>query len=197
MGELGAFLKIERQDPLERDPNMPRTSQPSPGLFARAYQRLVDEGATEILSIHLSAKLSGTMESARQGAQGIEDVRIEHLDSNNVSLALGVGVMEAAKVARAGGTLDEAMTLAAERMLIRRSRRLTSSCPASWTIARATNTRWRCPPESSPNRAPATCSRPTRASARRARRRSRAPGRRHHGVPDRVPINTTSVALTG
>jgi DegV family protein with EDD domain len=76
---------------LERDPNMPRTSQPSPGLFARAYQRLVDEGATEILSIHLSAKLSGTMESARQGAQGIEDVRIEHLDSNNVSLALGAG----------------------------------------------------------------------------------------------------------
>ena len=99
---------------LERDPNMPRTSQPSPALFAHAYQKLVDEGATEILSLHISAKLSGTMESARQGAQGIEHVRIEHLDSANVSLALGIGVMEAAKLARAGSTLDEAMALAAD-----------------------------------------------------------------------------------
>ena len=99
---------------LDRDPNMPRTSQPSPALFARAYQRLVDEGATEILSIHLSAKLSGTLESARQGAEGIEHVRIDHLDSTSVSLALGVGVMEAAKAARAGAGLDEARTIAAD-----------------------------------------------------------------------------------
>lgn len=105
---------------LERDPNMPRTSQPSPALFARAYKKLVDEGATEILSIHISEKLSGTMESARQGAQalreepGHEDVRIEHLDSASVSLALGIGVMEAAKLARGGSGLDEARALAAD-----------------------------------------------------------------------------------
>lgn len=99
---------------LDRDPNMPRTSQPSPALFARAYQRLVDEGATEILSIHLSAKLSGTLESARQGAEGIEHVRIEYLDSTSVSLALGVGVMEAAKAARAGAGLDEARAIATD-----------------------------------------------------------------------------------
>ncbi|MGE3855441.1 MAG: DegV family protein [Dehalococcoidia bacterium] len=105
---------------LERDPNMPRTSQPSPALFARAYQRLVDEGATEILSIHLSAKLSGTLESARQGAQtlretpGVDHVRIEFVDSATVSLALGIGVLEAAKLARAGSGLDEARDLAAD-----------------------------------------------------------------------------------
>ena len=60
---------------LERDPHMPTTAQPAPALFARAYQRLIDEGATEILSIHLSEKLSGTFESARLGAEGIEYLR--------------------------------------------------------------------------------------------------------------------------
>ena len=99
---------------LERDPNLPRTSQPSPALFTRAYRRLIEEGATEILSIHLSSKLSGTVESARQAAQGIEGVRIEQLDSGNVSLALGIGVMEAAKAARAGASLDVARDLAAD-----------------------------------------------------------------------------------
>jgi len=97
---------------LERDPHLPRTSQPSPALFTRAYQRLIEEGATEILSIHLSGKLSGTLESARQAAQGIEGTRIELLDSGNVSLALGIGVMEAAKAARAGASLEAARDLA-------------------------------------------------------------------------------------
>lgn len=96
---------------LERDPNMPTTAQPSPALFTRAYQRLIEEGATEILSIHLSQKLSGTLESARQGAQGIEGARIEQVDSASVSLGLGIGVMEAAKAARAGAGLDEVRTL--------------------------------------------------------------------------------------
>ena len=99
---------------LERDPHMPTTAQPAPALFARAYQRLVDEGATEILSIHLSAKLSGTLESARLGAEGIEGARIERLDSGSVSLGLGMGVMEAAKAARAGKGLDEVRAFAAD-----------------------------------------------------------------------------------
>ena len=99
---------------LERDPTMPTTAQPSPALFTRAYQRLVEEGATEILSIHLSAKLSGTLESARQGAQGVEGARIDFLDSATVSLGLGIGVMEAAKAARAGASLDEAKALTAD-----------------------------------------------------------------------------------
>ena len=102
---------------LERDPNMPRTSQPSPALFTRAYQRLVEEGATEILSIHLAQKLSGTMESARQGAvtlreqYGVNGVHIEHVDSGTVSLGLGIGVMEAAKLAKAGSRLDDVLPI--------------------------------------------------------------------------------------
>ena len=100
---------------LERDPHMPTTAQPAPALFARAYQRLIDEGATEILSIHLAAQLSGTLESARQGAQGLEGARIEHLDSTTVSLGLGIGVMEAARSARAGVSLDLVRAQAEDR----------------------------------------------------------------------------------
>ncbi|MSQ31106.1 MAG: DegV family protein [Dehalococcoidia bacterium] len=96
---------------LERDPNMPTTAQPSPALFTRAYERLIEEGATEILSIHLSQKLSGTLESARQGAQGVEGARIEQVDSATLSLGLGIGVMEAAKAARAGAGLDHVRAL--------------------------------------------------------------------------------------
>ncbi len=100
---------------IERDPDMPTTAQPSPALFTRAYQRLIEEGATEILSIHLSGQLSGTMESARQGAQGVEGARIEHLDSATVSLGLGIGVMEAAQAARAGVPLELVRAQAEDR----------------------------------------------------------------------------------
>ena len=52
---------------LGRESVLPTTSQPAPGAFRAAYEQLAAEGATEILSIHVSAKLSGTIGSARQG----------------------------------------------------------------------------------------------------------------------------------
>ena len=45
------------------------TSQPSPGRFADAYQRLADGGATEILSVHIGSAVSGTVNSARLAAE--------------------------------------------------------------------------------------------------------------------------------
>lgn len=93
---------------LVRESTLPTTSQPSPISFRTAYERLKSEGATEILSIHISGKLSKTFESARQGAEGVEGVRIVHVDSGLATLALGMGVVRAAEVIEAGGTLDEA-----------------------------------------------------------------------------------------
>jgi len=49
---------------LQASKELPRTSQPSPAAFQEAYIRLINEGAYAILSIHLSAKLSGTYQSA-------------------------------------------------------------------------------------------------------------------------------------
>ncbi len=98
---------------LVRESKLPTTSQPSPGAFRATYERLRAEGATEILSIHISGKLSKTIESARQGAQGLEDVRIVHLDSQLTTLPLGMGVVRAAKAVEAGATIDEAHDVAA------------------------------------------------------------------------------------
>jgi len=91
---------------LVREKVLPTTSQPSPGRFRETYERLIAEGATEILSIHLSQKLSGTLESARQGAEGITGARIIHIDSRQISLALGLGVIEAARLAHLGVSAD-------------------------------------------------------------------------------------------
>ena len=86
---------------LVREPQLPTTSQPSVGAFQEVYEALKADGATEILSIHLSGKLSKTIESARQAAAEIEGVRIVHIDSHLASLALGMGVIHAAEDAAA------------------------------------------------------------------------------------------------
>jgi len=101
---------------LARETTLPTTSQPSPALFRAAYERLRDEGATEILSIHVSSKLSGTLQSALQGADGVSDVRFRHVDSGTVSLALGMAVLAAAAVIDEGGGLEAARAAAEDRL---------------------------------------------------------------------------------
>ena len=93
---------------------LPTTSQPSPAVFRETYQRLEQEGATEILSLHIAGVLSGTLASAQQGAEGL-DIRVEHVDSELASLALGLGVIKAAQVIEGGGSLDEAKAQAEDQ----------------------------------------------------------------------------------
>ena len=92
---------------LQRERQLPTTSQPSNGAFRETYERLIAEGATDILSIHVSEKLSGTLASARQGADGLDGARIVHVDSKLVSAALGLGVVAAAAAARGGDGIDD------------------------------------------------------------------------------------------
>lgn len=96
---------------LVREPKLPTTSQPSVGTFRAVYEALLADGATEILSIHLSSKLSKTIESARQAAEGFPEARIVLVDSRTASLALGLGVIAAAEAAHEGRTLDEVRAL--------------------------------------------------------------------------------------
>jgi DegV family protein with EDD domain len=103
---------------LAREPILPTTSQPTPAAFHAVYERLKREGATEILSLHLSSKLSGTFQSALQGAEGITGVRFRHVDSLTVSLGLGLGVLAAATAAEAGQPL-ETVRATAEGMFAR------------------------------------------------------------------------------
>ena len=86
---------------LKASPQLPRTSQPSVGVFEEAFRKL-REGGDEIVSVHLSSKVSGTYNSALMAAQSVDQDRIEVVDSLSTSMALGFMALEGAKLARAG-----------------------------------------------------------------------------------------------
>ncbi|HVF77744.1 MAG TPA: DegV family protein [Solirubrobacteraceae bacterium] len=90
--------------------DMPTTSQPSIGDFLECYEPLLEAGH-DIVSIHLSAGVSGTYDSALQAraqlAERGHDGRIEVLDSRTVCGGLGLMLFAAAARAGAGGSLGE------------------------------------------------------------------------------------------
>jgi len=85
---------------------LPKTSAPSSGSFIETYERLARE-TDEILSIHISTKLSATYASALVAKQGVEaPCRIELVDSLSASIGLGLLVVQAATMARQGLGID-------------------------------------------------------------------------------------------
>jgi len=96
----------------EMDPS-PKTAAPGPEVFRQAYERLAAEGAEEVLSIHISHKLSATVDSARQAAAETSAARVTAYDSRQLSLGTGFGVQAAAKAAAQGATLPEILDLLA------------------------------------------------------------------------------------
>jgi DegV family protein with EDD domain len=93
----------------------PNTTQPSPQDFVDVYQKL--SAADGIVSIHLSAKLSGTCSSALQAKGTVaNECSVEVVDSETLSMALGLIVIAAAKAAKDGKSLDEVEAVARETM---------------------------------------------------------------------------------
>jgi DegV family protein with EDD domain len=81
---------------------LPTTSQPAVGEFSQIYQHLTADGS-EILSVHLTSKLSGTWQSATLAARQLQgQVTVSVLDSLTGSVGLGLMVREAVQLARAG-----------------------------------------------------------------------------------------------
>ena len=79
----------------------PTTSQPSAGRFAETYAELLKEHEA-VVSIHISEKLSGTYESARQGADLTDPKRVHVIDSQVVSMSLGLVTLAASQLASQG-----------------------------------------------------------------------------------------------
>lgn len=107
-------LDISRSDFYERLPNLKTpasTGAPSPLLFKNAYQKLLDSGAEEIVSIHLPDKLSGMINVAKQAAMEFGD-RIHVIESGQLSLGTGFQVMEAAQAAQSGASVQEVLRIA-------------------------------------------------------------------------------------
>ncbi|GLV57471.1 DegV domain-containing protein [Dictyobacter sp. S3.2.2.5] len=98
---------------------LPRTSQPSPALFQEAYTRLINEGATGILSIHLSSQLSGTYQSARTAWESLpEEVRttpFEAIDSRSISAGMFMTLKKLAEMASSDASLEELKAYAEDR----------------------------------------------------------------------------------
>jgi DegV family protein with EDD domain len=82
------------------------TSRPAPDAFARAYQELLDGGATGVVSVHLSAKLSGTYEAACLAASRFGG-RVDVVDSCSTGMGLGFPALAAAAAAASGAARSE------------------------------------------------------------------------------------------
>jgi DegV family protein with EDD domain len=90
---------------------LPTTSQPSIGDFIAAYQPLLSRGR-DVVSIHISGGISGTVDAARQAKETLEregkgGERVHVIDSETTAGGLGLVVLAAARRAAAGGTADE------------------------------------------------------------------------------------------
>lgn len=95
----GQFLDLMRHSK-----NLPKTSQPPVGVFAEIFEELAADGS-EIVAIHMSHALSGTVEAARQGAT-LSHAKVTVVDSGFTDQALKFQVVEAAKLAKDGADLD-------------------------------------------------------------------------------------------
>ncbi len=87
---------------------LPETAAPSPGAFEEAFRKAMADGADSVVCINLSSELSATMQSAQNAAQALAgqlDVRV--IDSRSITAGLGIQVMEAARAAREGATVDQ------------------------------------------------------------------------------------------
>ena len=97
--EEGKFLQL-----MQASKNLPKTSQPPVGVFAEVFEDLCKDGS-QIIAIHMSHALSGTVEAARQGAS-LSTADVTVIDSSFTDQALKFQVVEAAKLAQEGKDME-------------------------------------------------------------------------------------------
>jgi DegV family protein with EDD domain len=92
-------------------PSLPTTASPGPGDYVESYRTLIRRGLRNILSLHMTANGSGAYQAATIARDSLHDeipeARIEVVDTRNVSLCQGWMVIEAARAALSGLSLDE------------------------------------------------------------------------------------------
>ena len=101
--EEGKFLHL-----MQEAKNLPKTSLPPVGVCAEVFEDLCKDGS-QILAIHMSHALSGTVEAARQGAS-LSTANVTVIDSSFTDQALKFQVVEAAKLAQEGKELEEILS---------------------------------------------------------------------------------------
>ena len=110
-------IDLSRQEFYEQLPHFkhhPTTAAPSPMLFRQTYEQLAAQGATEILSIHISVKLSAVVEMAAQAAKDTSAIPVTVFDSRQLSMGTGFQVLAAAQAAAEGRTMPELLSMLEE-----------------------------------------------------------------------------------
>ncbi|MGX6442452.1 DegV family protein [Neobacillus sp. K501] len=90
---------------MKNSEELPKSSQPSTGAFLEVYDQLGEEGY-EVISIHMTGKMSGTVRSAESAAQ-MTKTKVSVIDSKFISIALQFQVKEAALMANQGRSMEE------------------------------------------------------------------------------------------
>lgn len=88
---------------------MPKTSQPTPADFAEAYRQAQAQGADTVIGVYVTAKASGTCQSAQMAADMVEGLTVHVVDSATTSLPMSWMLVEAAKTLEAGGSVEDAL----------------------------------------------------------------------------------------
>jgi len=109
----GDLTQAEFFERMGRERALPTTSQPPVGDFAEVYEGLLASFA-HVVSLHISNRLSGTIESARQAASAFGD-RVHIFDTLNLSTAMAWQAIDAARLAARGAAHEEILA-AAERV---------------------------------------------------------------------------------
>jgi len=115
---LRDLLTIQRDEFFRWLPSakeLPTTASPGPGDYLQVYQQLAQEGVREIASIHMTASGSGAYQAAKNAqsiaAEQVPDIRIEVIDTQNVSMCHGWMAIEAARAALAGKSLEDVVSV--------------------------------------------------------------------------------------
>jgi DegV family protein with EDD domain len=90
------------------------TSRPTPGDFVAAYRRALADGADQLVSVHLSAELSGTSDAARLAASQVGEHIVSVIDSRSAAMGTGFAVLAAARSAASGADAPEVVRAARE-----------------------------------------------------------------------------------
>ena len=103
------YTQLPQTDPF------PTTAAPGIEQFVARYKQLMETGADEILSIHISSSLSAVMDVAQKAAEQFTDIPVTVYDSDQLSLGTGFQVVNAAKAAGDGLPMDKILELLREQ----------------------------------------------------------------------------------
>jgi DegV family protein with EDD domain len=120
---FGAQEFVDREDLTPREfwarcnssPVLPETAAPSAGAFEERFRKLAADGATGIVCVNISSKMSATMQAAELGAKAVADeLPVRVIDSANASIGEGLCVLAAAEAANRGALLEEVVAAATD-----------------------------------------------------------------------------------